>query len=65
MVGVLLPYVSIIPIYLTDSAIAYSEPKLWHAVFTNDYTELKVYDHQKKPLIDVRLKNQVRVDNLL
>jgi hypothetical protein len=55
--GILLPYMSIIPIYLTDNIIAYSEPKLWHAVFTNDYTELKVYDHQKKPLTDIRLKN--------
>jgi hypothetical protein len=49
-----MPYVSIIPLHLTDKVIEYSEQKLWHAVFTNDHTELKVYDHRKKPLIVVR-----------
>ncbi|KAE8352425.1 hypothetical protein BDV28DRAFT_135151 [Aspergillus coremiiformis] len=35
----------------------YSEPRLWTAVFANDYSELKVYDYQERPLIDIRLQN--------
>ncbi|KAL4788605.1 hypothetical protein BJX76DRAFT_1427 [Aspergillus varians] len=35
----------------------YSEPRIWTAVFANDYSELKVYDYQNMPLIDIRLQN--------
>ncbi|KAL2005990.1 hypothetical protein VTN00DRAFT_9644 [Thermoascus crustaceus] len=36
----------------------YSEPRLWTAVFANDYSELKVYDYQGAPLTDnIRLQN--------
>ncbi|KAB8230344.1 uncharacterized protein BDW43DRAFT_314033 [Aspergillus alliaceus] len=35
----------------------YSEPRLWTAVFANNYSELKVYDYQERPLIDIRLQN--------
>ncbi|KAL4870437.1 hypothetical protein BDV12DRAFT_195379 [Aspergillus spectabilis] len=34
----------------------YSDPRLWHAVFTNIYNNLKIYDHQNQ-LLSVRLKN--------
>ncbi|KAL4755534.1 hypothetical protein BDW72DRAFT_189285 [Aspergillus terricola var. indicus] len=39
------------------SLIEYSEPRLWTAVFANDYSELKVYDYQKRLLLDIRLQN--------
>ncbi|KKK25072.1 hypothetical protein ARAM_003132 [Aspergillus rambellii] len=37
-------------------ASGYSEPRLWNAVFTDDYTNLRVYDHQEE-LLSIRLKN--------
>ncbi|KAL4937462.1 hypothetical protein BDV06DRAFT_215887 [Aspergillus oleicola] len=37
-------------------ASEYSEPRLWTAVFTDDYTNLRVYDHQEE-LLSIRLKN--------
>ncbi|KAL4918955.1 hypothetical protein BDW62DRAFT_210128 [Aspergillus aurantiobrunneus] len=43
--------------YTTSSpAREYSETRLWHAVFTNDCTDLKVYDHEREISI-VRLKD--------
>ncbi|KAI9367007.1 hypothetical protein BJX61DRAFT_538402 [Aspergillus egyptiacus] len=36
---------------------AYSEQNLWTAVFTNCYSDLKVYDHQMRPLFSVPLHN--------
>ncbi|BCR83119.1 crinkler effector domain-containing protein [Aspergillus chevalieri] len=35
----------------------FSEPKLWHAVFINDYSELQLYDHQKVLMMSVHLYN--------
>ncbi|KAL4959659.1 uncharacterized protein BDV14DRAFT_184292 [Aspergillus stella-maris] len=35
----------------------YSEQNLWTAVFTNCYSDLKVYDHQMRPLFSVPLHN--------
>lgn len=40
----------------SDNVIGYSEPRLWSAVFTDDYTNLKVYDHQGE-LLRIRLEN--------
>ncbi|KAL4920267.1 hypothetical protein BDW62DRAFT_216167 [Aspergillus aurantiobrunneus] len=40
------------------SANESSEPRLWTAVFAKDYSELKIYDYQKRPLLDIRLQNQ-------
>ncbi|ODM16145.1 hypothetical protein SI65_08579 [Aspergillus cristatus] len=35
----------------------FSEPKLWHAVFINDYSELQLYNHQKALIMSVHLHN--------
>ncbi|KAL4818104.1 hypothetical protein BDW67DRAFT_183386 [Aspergillus spinulosporus] len=37
----------------SQSQIESSEPRLWTTVFANDYSELKVYDYQKRPLLDI------------
>jgi hypothetical protein len=34
----------------------YSESRLWHAVFINDYSELQLYNHQKVLLMSVHLR---------
>ncbi|ODM15257.1 hypothetical protein SI65_09198 [Aspergillus cristatus] len=35
----------------------FSEPKLWHAVFAKDYSELQLYSHQKALIMSVHLHN--------
>ncbi|BCR87943.1 ATP-binding protein [Aspergillus chevalieri] len=35
----------------------FSEPRLWHAVFINDYSELQLYNHQKALMMSVHLHN--------
>ncbi|BCR89602.1 ATP-binding protein [Aspergillus chevalieri] len=35
----------------------FSEPKVWHAVFANDYSVLQLYNHQKALMMSVHLKN--------
>ncbi|ODM16963.1 hypothetical protein SI65_07361 [Aspergillus cristatus] len=35
----------------------FSESKLWHAVFINDYSELQLYNHQKALMMSVHLHN--------
>ncbi|ODM21276.1 hypothetical protein SI65_04329 [Aspergillus cristatus] len=35
----------------------FSEPKLWHAVFINGYSELQLYNHQKALMMSVHLHN--------
>ncbi|KAL4970219.1 uncharacterized protein BDV14DRAFT_186686 [Aspergillus stella-maris] len=37
-------------------ASGYSEPRLWNAVFDDDYTNLRVYNNQEE-LLSIRLKN--------
>ena len=44
-------------IYSTNNLIEFSEPKLWHAVFINDYSELQLYNHQKALIMSVHLHN--------
>ncbi|BCR89869.1 uncharacterized protein ACHE_51067S [Aspergillus chevalieri] len=33
----------------------FSEPRLWHAVFIDDYSELRLYNHQKALIMSVHL----------
>ncbi|BCR86719.1 ATP-binding protein [Aspergillus chevalieri] len=35
----------------------FSEPRLWHAVFINDYSELQLYNYQKVLMMSVHLRN--------
>ncbi|EYE94524.1 crinkler effector domain-containing protein [Aspergillus ruber CBS 135680] len=35
----------------------FSEPKLWHAVFANDYSKLQLYKHQQALMMSVHLRN--------
>lgn len=46
---------SVSMIYFTNNLTEYSEPKLWHAVFINDSSELQLYNHQKALIMAVRL----------
>jgi len=41
--------------YPTNNLIGFSEPRLWHAVFINDYSELQPYDHQNALITYVHL----------
>jgi len=43
--------------YPTNNLIDFPEPRLWHAVFINDYSELQLYNHQKALIMSVHLKN--------
>ncbi|OGM44053.1 hypothetical protein ABOM_007799 [Aspergillus bombycis] len=36
---------------------AYSEPRLWTAVFANGYSQMKVYDYENRLLTDIHLQN--------
>lgn len=47
------PFPSTNPAHIS---IEYPEPRLWTAVFGKDYSELKIFDHQKRPLLDVCLQ---------
>lgn len=44
-------------VYSTNNLIEFSEPKLWHAVFINDYSELQLYNHQKALMMSVHVHN--------
>lgn len=55
--GMFILCIAVIPTHLAHNLIEYSEPRLWTAVFANDYSELKVYDYQGRPLIDIHLQN--------
>jgi len=44
-------------VYSTNNLIEFSEPKLWHAVFINDYSELQLYNYQKALMMSVHLHN--------
>jgi len=44
-------------VYSANNLTEFSEPKLWHAVFINDYSELQLYDHQKALMMSVHLHN--------
>ena len=50
-------HVAVIHTHPAHNLVDYSEPRLWTAVFNNDYSELKVYDYQKRLLLDIRLQN--------
>lgn len=52
-----LSHIAVIPTHPANIIIAYSEQNLWTAVFTNCYSDLKVYDHQMRPLFSVPLHN--------
>ena len=53
--GVFSVFNSVSMIYSTNNLIEFSEPRLWHAVFINDYSELQLYNHQKALIMSVHL----------
>ena len=55
--GVFSVFNSVSMIYSTNNLIEFSEPRLWHAVFINDYSELQLYNHQKALIMSVHLYN--------
>jgi len=55
--GVLSVFNSVSMIYSTNNLIEFSEPRLWHAVFINDYSELQLYNYQKVLMMSVHLRN--------
>jgi hypothetical protein len=55
--GVFSVFNSVSMIYSTNNLIEFSEPRLWHAVFINDYSELRLYNHQKALIMPVHLHN--------
>ena len=46
---------SVVMVYSTNNLIELSEPRLWHAVFIDDYSELRFYNHQKVLIMSVHL----------
>jgi len=53
--GVFPVFNSVSMIYSINNLIEFSEPRLWHAVFINDYSELRLYNHQKALIMSVHL----------
>jgi len=55
--GVFSVFNSVSMSYPTNNLIGFPEPRLWHAVFINDYSELQLYNHQKALIMSVHLRN--------
>ena len=55
--GVFSVFNSVSMSYPTNNLIGFSEPRLWHAVFINDYSELQLYNHQEARIMSVHLRN--------
>jgi len=55
--GVFSVFNSVSMSYPTNNLIGFPEPRLWHAVFINDYSELQLYNHQKALIMSVHLYN--------